>query len=436
MDEPDSKNSVHRSPFTAHRPIPYGKHHITQEDIDAVVEVLKSDYLTQGPKVKEFEDAFAAYIGSKYAVAVANGTAALHLCAIAMGIQPGDKVITTPITFAATANCVRYCGGEVVFADIDPETYLLDLKEVEKLLQTSPKGTYKGIIPVDFAGRPVNMETFRNLADEYGMWIIEDACHAPGGYFMDSKGTKQFCGNGNYADLAIFSFHPVKHIACGEGGMITTNNEDLYKKLLLLRTHGITREQEAFKNSVEFAAGSKQSAVSNEQKEANSEQETVYRSPFTDYPGWYMEMQELGFNYRLTDFQAALGLSQLKRADEGLKKRKVIAQRYSDALSDLPFTVHRSLLTDSGHAYHLYIIETKHRKDLYEHLRKHNIFAQVHYIPVHLMPYYRQFGWEGGDLPNAENYYAHCLSLPMYPTLSETDQDLVIETVNKIAFVK
>lgn len=415
-------------------PIPYGRQHITEEDITAVVEVLKSDWLTQGPKIAEFEQAFAKYIGVKYAVAVSNGTAALHLCALALNVKPGDKVITTPITFAATANCVKYCGGEVVFADIDPETYLLDIKEVEKLLKASPKGTYKGIIPVDFAGRPVNLEDFRKLADEYDLWIIEDACHAPGGYFNDSKGIKQNCGNGIFADLAIFSFHPVKHIACGEGGMITTNNVELYERLLMLRTHGITKDSKQFT--------------------VNSKQLTVHGLQLTDYPGWYMEMQMLGFNYRLTDFQAALGLSQLKRADDGLQKRKDIASRYDEAFAEYivnseqktekseqeysnsaenpsrsQFNAHRSPLTDEGHAYHLYIIKTKQRKELYEYLRQHNIYPQVHYIPVHLMPYYRQFGWKEGDLPNAENYYKNCLSLPIYPTLTEGEQQFVIDKI-------
>ena len=204
--------------------IPYGRQNITDEDVNAVIEVLKSDYLTQGPNVGEFEQAFADYIGVKYAVAVSNGTAALHICAMAMDVKPGDKIITTPITFVASANCVKYCGGEVVFADINPETYLLDINSVRKLLEYAPMGTYKGIIPVDFAGRAVNLEEFRKLADEYNLWIIEDACHAPGGYFTDTQGEKQNCGNGNFAELAIFSFHPVKHIACGEGGMINYIN--------------------------------------------------------------------------------------------------------------------------------------------------------------------------------------------------------------------
>jgi hypothetical protein len=392
--------------------IPYGRHHITQEDIEAVIEVLQSDYLTQGPRIKEFEDEFAAYIGCKYAVAVANGTAALHLSAIALNVKPGDKVITTPITFVASANCVKYCGGEVVFADIDPETYLLDIKAVRKLLGTSPKGTYKGIIPVDFAGRAVDLEQFRELADEYGLWIIEDACHAPGGYFVDSNNEKQFCGNGNYAELAIFSFHPVKHIASGEGGMITTNDENLYKKLLLYRTHGITKGDTAYpyKNSIEFATGG-------------------YKNE-TEYPGWYMEMQELGYNYRLTDFQAALGSSQLKRADDGLKRRREIAAIYNDAFKDKDYILGQSGAVD-GHAYHLYVIEAKDRLNLYKYLRKNNVFAQIHYIPAHLMPYYKKEGYSEGDLPLAEKYYKHCISLPMFPTLTEKDQRFVIDTINE-----
>lgn len=404
------------------KPIPYGRQHITEEDIQAVVEVLRSDYLTQGPKLPEFEKAFADYIGVKYAVAVANGTAALHLCALAVGVKPGDKVITTPITFAATANCVRYAGGEVVFADIDPNTYLLDINEVEKLLKASPKGTYKGIIPVDFAGRPVDLEAFRKLADEYGCWIIEDACHAPGGYFYDSKGLKHNCGNGDFADLAIFSFHPVKHIACGEGGMITTNDEKLYNKLINLRTHGITKDATQFINTIEFSVGNTQSAVSIEHGTQNMASST--------YPGWYMEMQELGFNYRLTDFQAALGTSQLKHADNGLARRREIARTYNEALSAKSYIKGQSGEV-YGHGYHLYIIEADDRLGLYNHLRRHEIFCQVHYVPVHLMPYYRQFGWKEGDMHNAENYYKHCLSLPMYPSLNKKEQAYVVEIIDQ-----
>ena len=386
--------------------IPYGRQNITQEDIDIVVEALKSDYLTQGPKILEFENAFAKYVGSKYAVAVANGTAALHLCTLALDVKKGQKVITTPITFAASANCVRYCDGEVVFADIDPETYLLDFDSVKSILEASPMGTYQGIIPVDFAGRAVDLEKFRKLADEYNLWIIEDSCHAPGGCFIDEKGNEQNCGNGNFADLAIFSFHPVKHIASGEGGMITTNNEELYQKLLMLRTHGIVKSNELYTNSFEFAGGK------------------------DTYPLWYMEMQELGFNYRLTDFQAALGLSQLKRADEGLQRRREIAQTYYEAFKNKSFIKGQSGVVE-GHAYHLYIIEVENRLGLYNFLRTQNIFAQIHYIPCHLMPYYREFGWKEGDMPKAEKYYKHCISLPMYPNLTKQEQEFVIENIIK-----
>lgn len=395
-------------------PIPYGRQNITEEDIQAVVETLKSDYLTQGPKILQFERAFADYIGSKYAVAVANGTAALHLNTLALGVKPGDKVITTPITFAASANCVRYCGGEVIFADINPDTYLLDIHAVRKLLESSAKGTYQGIIPVDFAGRAVDLEAFRSLADEFGCWIIEDSCHSPGGYFIDSKGNKQHCGNGNFADLAIFSFHPVKHIACGEGGMITTNDEKLYQKLLQLRTHGIVKNDSKYLNTKAFANGIDESQISNLDSQI--------------YPGWYMEMQDLGYNYRLTDFQAALGISQLKRADKGLSRRREIAASYLEAFTGREFIQGQSGVVD-GHAYHLYVLEVENRLGLFNYLREHQIFAQIHYIPTHLMPYYRQFGWKEGDMPYSEKYYKHCISLPMYPTLTEEQQQVVINII-------
>lgn len=394
------------------KPIPYGRQYITEEDIVAVTEALQSDYLTQGPRILEFEKAFAEYIGCKYAVAVSNGTAALHLCTLALDVKPGDKVVTTPITFVASANCVRYCGGEVVFGDIDPETYLLDINSVKSLLESAPKGTYKGIIPVDFAGRAVNLEKFKELANEYGLWIVEDACHAPGGFFLDSNKQKQFCGNGNYADLAIFSFHPVKHIACGEGGMITTNDEELFQKLMLLRTHGITKGNTTYPyiNTIELATGG-------------------YKNE-TEYPGWYMEMQQLGYNYRITDFQAALGTSQLKRADKGLARRHEIARTYNEAFSGKPYVLGQSG-DIKGHAYHLYILEVEDRLNLYRYLHKNNIFAQIHYIPAHLMPYYSQFGYKEGNLLHAENYYKHCISLPMFPTLTDEEQQYVIHTIDE-----
>ena len=386
--------------------IPYGKQEITSEDIISVIDALTSDFLTQGPKIMEFEENFASYIGVKYAIAVSNGTAALHLSMLALNLQKGDKVITSPLTFAASANCIRYCNGEVIFSDIDPESYLLDLESVRTLLKSSPKGSFKGIIVVDFAGRAVNLEGFRLLAEEYKLWIVEDACHAPGAYFIDSYGNKQKSGNGNFAELSVFSFHPVKHIACGEGGMITTNDERLYHKLLKLRSHGISRDQDTFLNSKELAVG----------------------EPSEEYPLWYMEMQELGFNYRLTDFQAALGISQLKRAEANIDKRKVIAKRYNDAFEKLCFIKGHSKYLD-GHAYHLYVIHVENRLGLYNFLRQNNIFAQIHYFPCHLMPYYQRLGWKQGDFEKAEEYYKNCISIPMYPTLKTEEQECIIQTI-------
>ena len=375
------------------KPIPYGKQLLAQSDIDAVIDVLKSDYWTQGPAVAEFENAFASYIGSKYAVAVANGTAALHLCTLALAVNENSNVITSPLTFAASANCVAYCGGTIHFADIDPETFLLDIKKVQTLIESKPKGFFTGIIPVDFAGKAVDLEAYRKLADEQGLWIIEDACHAPGGYFTDSKNQKQQCGNGKFADLAIFSFHPVKHIACGEGGMITTNDENLYNKLLKLRTHGITKDPALMEEN---------------------------------HGGWYMEMQTLGYNYRIPDVLCALGISQLSRAEEGLKRRMEIADKYTTAFKDTNIILP---IYDEGHAFHLYVIQTEKRKELYDFLKTQQIFCQVHYIPVHLHPYYKAKGFKKGDYELSEKYYEQCLSLPIYPSMREEEQDFVIQKI-------
>jgi UDP-4-amino-4,6-dideoxy-N-acetyl-beta-L-altrosamine transaminase len=372
--------------------IPYGKQSITQEDMDAVVTTLQADFLTQGPKVKEFEEKFAKYIDVKYAVAVNNATSGLHIAVASLGLKEGERVITTPITFAASANCVRYCGGEVWFADIDKDTYLLSLESTKKLIESKPKGFFKGIIPVDFAGLPINLEDFSDLAKKHNLWIIEDACHAPGSYFIDSTNKKQFCGNGNYADIGVFSFHPVKHIACGEGGMVTTNSKEIYDKLNLLRSHGITKEN---------------------MKE--------------NHGGWFYEMQDLGFNYRLTDIQSALGITQLAKNDKGVIKRNKIATKYKNAFQGK--VKYQSLPEGSYNAHHLFVIEVEKRKELYAFLRKNGIYSQIHYIPVHTLPYYQEIGYGSADLSNAENYYKHCISLPMYPTLKKEEQDFVIDKV-------
>ena len=375
--------------------IPYGRQFIDDEDINEVIQSLKSDFLTQGPRIAQFEEDFAKYVGSKYALAVSNGTAALHLCCLALNVNQHSKVITTPITFAASANCVSYCGGEVVFSDIDPNNALLDISKVRRLLEEAPKGTYSGIIPVDFAGFPVNLQSFRELADEHNLWIIEDACHAPGGSFTDKDGNIQKCGNGVFADLAIFSFHPVKHIACGEGGMITTNDQLLYERILYLRTHGITKRNDLIENS---------------------------------HGGWFYDMVELGYNYRLTDIQCALGRSQLKKADKGIERRRAIASKYVEAFKGsavTSFEVPKSV----NHAYHLFVIQIAKRKQLYDSLSEKGIFAQVHYIPTHTLQYYRNKGYNTGDFPLAEAYYNHCLSLPMYPTLTNEEQEYVIKQV-------
>jgi UDP-4-amino-4,6-dideoxy-N-acetyl-beta-L-altrosamine transaminase len=379
--------------------IPYGKQSISEDDINAVVEVLNSDFLTQGPNISAFEEAFAEYIGCKYAIALANGTAALHLSALALGVNENSNVITTPITFVASANCIRYCGGNVYFADINPKTLTLDINAVKELIESKPKNFFQGIIPVDFAGYPVDLEELKELADLHDLWILEDACHAPGAYFIDSKGNKQNSGNGNYAKCSIFSFHPVKHIATGEGGMITTNDELIYKKLLQLRSHGM-----------------------------------VYQGNpdlIENHGGWYMEMQVLGFNYRICDIQAALGLSQLKNAAQNLIKRNEIAKRYDNAFKNTNIKIINNL-SSIYHAYHLYIIQVENRKELYDKLRKNNIFAQVHYLPVHFMPYYKNLINQEISVPHSEYYYEKCLSIPMYPSLTIEEQEFVINKIIEI----
>lgn len=384
--------------MTMKLPISYGRQYISDEDIDAVVRTLRSDFLTCGPAIPEFEKTFADYVNAKYAVAVCNATAALHIAAKALGVKSGDNVICTPMTFASSANCIRFCGGNVKFVDINPQTYLLDIDKLKETLAASPKGTYKGMVLVDFAGYPHNMEEYRKVADEYGMWILEDACHAPGASFTDSTGERVCCGCGKYSDITVFSFHPVKHITTGEGGMACTQKQELYDRMALLRTHGITHDAEKL-----------------ERKDGL----------------WYYEMQELGYNYRITDIQAALGTSQMKRARKNVEIRRQLVNKYNVAFADVPEIKTPYEAQDVYHAYHLYVIQVEDRLGLYNYLREHKIFAQVLYYPLHLMPYYKQFGNKEGDLPVVEEYYRHCLALPMFPTLTDEQQAYVIEKVKE-----
>ncbi len=377
--------------------IPYGRQEITPEDIEAVTSVLQSDFLTQGPEVEKFENAFSKYIGAPYSTAVSNGTTALHLAALALGAAPGKRVITSPISFAASANCIGYCGAEIDFCDIDPQTYLLDIHSVRNRLKAAKERPYSGIVLVDFAGYPCALDEWRNLADEFGLWILEDACHAPGASFLDKKGNRNFSGQGKFTESAIFSFHPVKHIACGEGGMITTASHSLDTNHKLMRSHGIVRDSELLLQKSEGM--------------------------------WYYEMQALGFNYRLTDIQAALGTSQLKRASQNLKKRALIANRYFESLKDLPIKL--PFVSDFvEHAWHLFVIQTDQRNELFNFLRANGVFPQVHYIPIHLQPYYTKLGFQKGDFPLAEAYYHKCLTLPIFPSMTEDDQKWVIDLLH------
>jgi dTDP-4-amino-4,6-dideoxygalactose transaminase len=358
----------------------------------------------------EFEKEFSKYVDSKYSVALSNGTAALHIACLALGVSSNTNVITTSLTFSASANCVKFLGGNVWFVDIDRDTYLMDFDKLTNLIDSKPIGFFSGIIPVDFAGSPINLEILKKIANKNKLWVIEDACHAPGAFFIDQNSIKQKSGNGNFSDFSIFSFHPVKHITTGEGGMLTTNNIELYNKALLYRSHGIVRDSNKFTNTIALSIG--------EDITENKE-----------WPGWYMEMQELGYNYRITDIQAILGKSQLQKAESSIVKRINIVKRYEKAFKKNTNILKYTKFLE-GHAYHLYIIEVNDRYNLYTFLKKRGIFTQVHYFPLHLMPYYQQFGWKVNDFPHCEDYYRKCLSLPIYPTLSIKEQEYVIDSIN------
>lgn len=373
-----------------HEFIPYGRQNIDEEDIKAVIEALGSDWITQGPRVEEFEARVAEYCGARYAVAFNSGTSALHAAMYAAGIEAGDEVITTPLTFVATANAALYVGARPVFVDIDENTYCIDIEGIEEVI--TPRT--RAIVPVDYAGYPVEMKRIREIADKHNLVVIEDAAHALGAV---REGTKV----GIQADMTMFSFHPVKHITTGEGGMIVCNNLDYYRRLKLFRSHGITKE-------VEYL-------------EANDGL-------------WYYEMQELGYNFRITDIQCALGISQMNKLDKFLKERQLLAVKYDQAFNDINYLHTLPVpLPGSSHAYHLYpllLAADVNRTVFFTYLRDHNIGVQVHYIPVHLQPYYRRhFGYKPGDFPRAENFYAQEISLPLFPGLTEEQQEYVIKMV-------
>ncbi len=365
--------------------IPYGTQSISEEDIQAVVDVLRSDYLTTGPVVKEFEEKVATYTGAKYAVAVSSGTAALHAACFAAGIKEGDEVITSPFTFAASANCVLYCGAEVVFADIDRRTYNISPEEIEKKITPNTKA----VIPVHYAGQPCDMDAIYGIAEKHNLAVIQDAAHALGSGY---KGRRI----GSMPGMAVLSFHPVKHITTGEGGMVLTDNEKYYQRLLLFRSHGITRDSSL-----------------------------LHR----DEGGWYYEQQALGYNYRITDIQCALGISQMDRLDSFISRRRLLAGRYDEAFKDIKGITTPYQAEGCNSSWHLYTIQVENRKEVFDILRKAGIGVNVHYIPVYMHPYYCENGYSNVKCGNAEEVYRHIISLPLYPGLTEEQQDYVIEKV-------
>lgn len=378
--------------------IPYGRQDISEEDINAVVGVLKSDFLTQGPCVPQFEQAIADYVKVKHAVAVNSATSALHIACLALGLQKGDWLWTSPNTFVASANCALYCDANVSFVDIDAQTYNMSVSALEaKLISAKAAGTLpKVVVPVAFAGQSCEMEAIYKLSKEYGFAIIEDASHAIGGNYDGAK-----IGNSRFADITILSFHPVKIITTAEGGMALTNSDELAEKMQLFRSHGITRDSDKMTKESEG--------------------------------GWYYQQVDLGLNYRMTELQGALGVSQLKRIDGFVSRRHELAKRYETAFDGIPVSVPHQ--AESGYsALHLYPIvvnDSAQRKPLFEHLRDKNIGVNVHYIPVHTQPHYQQLGHKVGDYPVAEDYYSRAISIPMYSSLTNEEQDYVIKCIRE-----
>lgn len=374
--------------------IPYARQHIDQEDIDAVTAVLRGDWITQGPRVEGFEQAAADYCGVRYAVAFNSGTSALHGAMQAAGVGPGDEVITSPITFAASANAALYLGGRPVFVDLDPKTYCIDINRIEEAVTRRTKA----VVPVDYAGYPLDIEQVNRIAKKNNLVVIEDAAHALGARRAKGCYAGETVPLGGQADMTILSFHPVKHVTTGEGGMVLTDCPEFYEKLKTFRTHGITRAPERL---------------------------------IENHGPWYYEMQELGYNYRLTDIQCALGISQMRKLEGFIERRNLIARRYDEALAGLEWLrTPPPAPPGARHAYHLYPVLVKEgvsRREVFDYLRSNSIGVQVHYIPVHLHPYYRRrFNHRPGDYPAAEDFYAREISLPMYPDLTAEEQDWVI----------
>lgn len=394
--------------------IPYGRQSIDDADIEAVVKVLKSDYLTTGPAVAAFEKKVADYVGAKYAVAVSNGTAALHVACLAAGIGEGDEVITTPITFAASANCVLYCGGTPVFADIDPDTYNISPEELEKKITSRTKA----IIPVHYTGQPCDMDAILEIAHKHDLLVVEDGAHALGAVYKGKK-------IGSIADMTCFSFHPVKPVTTGEGGMIVTDNEELYRRLALYRSHGITRDKDMMQQYEEQLQQSSDPAL--------QEAADMLRGDVIDPGGWYYQQLELGYNYRITDISCALGASQMDKLDRFLERRRQIAKKYDEAFADIPQIKTPWQQEGCQSGWHLYMIQTmeRSRREVFDGLRQAGIGVNVHYIPVYRHPYYQRNGYAGVHCLNAEAFYERAISLPIFPGLTGQQQDYVIEHVIK-----
>lgn len=374
--------------------LPYGKQWIEEDEIEEVTAVLKSDFITQGPKISEFEKRFADYVGSKYAVAIANGTAALHAAVFAAGISRGDEVITSPITFAASANCILYQGGIPVFADILEDTYNIDPVEIKKRITPLTKA----VIPVHFTGQPVDLDEVHRIARKYNLVVIEDAAHALGAKYRGQR-------IGGLSDMAIFSFHPVKHITTGEGGIVTTNNREFYEKLILFRNHGITRDRDKLTR---------------------------------DEGPWYYEMQALGYNYRLTDLQAAMGIKQLAKSEKFINLRRKYVQIYNEVFKDIEEVIIPYEKPGCDSSWHIYVIQLRTemisvgRKEIFAALRAENIGVNVHYLPVYLHPYYRELGYPQGLCPKAERLYERIITLPLFSKMTDQDVTDVIRAVKKV----